>query len=310
MILFVPTVVIAQNNRQKIRGVVSDKFSQAPLSGATIIINNLDFGAISDSTGRFEISNLAPNRYDITISFIGYKSNTISNIILTSGKEVIIEVQLEEDFSTSPTLIVQESDKAGTLSKLSSVSARTFSMEEVNRYAGGRNDPARLAANFAGVSAPDDSRNDIVIRGNSPVGVLWKIDGMNVSNPNHFASVGTTGGAVSALNTNLLKNSDFFTSAFPAEYGNATAGVFDINFRNGNSQRRETTLQTGVITGLEVTTEGPISSKNSSAYLIGYRYSLAGIAQSMGINIGTTATPTYQDLSFKINGKNGKHGKN
>jgi hypothetical protein len=166
-----------------------------------------------------------------------------------------------------------------------------------------------LAANFAGVSAPDDSRNDIVIRGNSPVGVLWRIDGMNVTNPNHFASVGTTGGAVSALNTNFLKNSDFFTSAWPAQYGNALSGVFDLGFRNGNAQKRETTIQAGVITGMEATTEGPISRKNGSSYLVGYRYALAGVAQAVGVDIGTTATPSYQDLSFKLNGGNTKWGK-
>jgi hypothetical protein len=182
-------------------------------------------------------------------------------------------------------------------------------MEEVNRYAGGRSDPARLAANFAGVSAPDDSRNDIVIRGNSPVGVLWRIDGVNVTNPNHFVSVGTTGGAVSALNTNLLKSSDFFTSAWPSEYGNAISGVFVLGFRNGNSQKRETTAQVGVITGLEVTTEGPISKEIGSSYLVGYRYALAGVAQAVGVDIGTTATPSYSDLSFKLNSGSTKWGK-
>jgi hypothetical protein len=145
---------------------------------------------------------------------------------------------MEEVYDAIEAVVVAAVNKGGTINKLNSVSGRTFSMDDVNRYAGGRSDPARLAANFAGVSAPDDSRNDIVVRGNSPVGILWRIDGMNVTNPNHFASVGTTGGAVSALNTNLLRNSDFFTSAFPAEYGNATAGVFDLGFRAGNSKKR------------------------------------------------------------------------
>ncbi len=224
-------------------------------------------------------------------------------------KEVILDIAMEEAFVQMGEVVVKASNKGSSINKLASVSARTFSMEEVNRYAGGRSDPARLAANFAGVCAPDDSRNDIVIRGNSPVGVLWRIDGMNVTNPNHFASVGTTGGAVSALNTNLLKNSDFFTSAFPAEYGNATAGVFDIGFRNGNNQKRETTVQVGVITGIEATTEGPFSKKSDASYLVGYRYALAGVAQKFGIDIGTTATPSYQDLSFKLNSGTTKLGK-
>nr|MBP6624781.1 TonB-dependent receptor plug domain-containing protein [Chitinophagaceae bacterium] len=192
---------------------------------------------------------------------------------------------------------------------MSSVSARTFSMEEVNRYAGGRSDPARLAANFAGVSAPDDSRNDIVIRGNSPSGVLWRIEGMNVPNPNHFATIGTTGGPVSALNTNMLKSSDFFTSAFPAEYGNANAGVFDLGFRKGNADKREHTIQFGMLTGLEAMTEGPIKKGDGSSYLIAYRYSFTGIAQAMGVSVGTAATPFYQDLSFKVTSGNTKLGR-
>jgi hypothetical protein len=299
----------AQNNTQNIRGVVTDKLSQTPLIGAGIQINSLQKGTITDTLGQYILSNIPPDRYEIIVSYKGYKSITIPNVVVTSGKEVVLDIAMEESFTQLAEVVVKASNKGGTINKLASVSARTFSMEEVNRYAGGRSDPARLVANYAGVSAPDDSRNDIVIRGNSPVGVLWRIDGMNVTNPNHFASVGTTGGAVSALNTNLLKSSDFFTSAFPAEYGNATAGVFDLGFRNGNNKKRETTLQMGVITGLEATTEGPFSKKSDASYLVGYRYALAGVAQKLGVDIGTTATPSYQDLSFKVNSGSTKYGK-
>ena len=308
-LVLIPTFTFAQNNTQNIRGVVTDKLSQTPLIGVAIQIGSLQKGSTTDTLGKYTIANIPPDRYEIKVSYVGYKSITIPNVVVTSGKEVILDIAMEEAFSQLAEVVIKASNKGGTINKLASVSARTFSMEEVNRYAGGRSDPARLVANFAGVSAPDDSRNDIVIRGNSPVGVLWRIDGMNVTNPNHFASVGTTGGAVSALNTNLLKNSDFFTSAFPAEYGNATAGVFDLGFRNGNNKKRETTLQMGVITGLEATTEGPFSKKSDASYLVGYRYALAGVAQKLGIDIGTTATPSYQDLSFKLNSGTSKFGK-
>ena len=300
---------MAQKNTQNIRGVVTDKLSQATLVGASIEISSLQKGATTDSLGKYTITNILPDRYEMKISYLGYKTITIPNVVVTSGKEVILDIAMEETFNQLNEVVIKASNKGGTINKLSSVSARTFSMEEVNRYAGGRSDPARLVANFAGVSAPDDSRNDIVIRGNSPVGVLWRIDGMNVNNPNHFASVGTTGGAVSALNTNLLKSSDFLTSAFPAEYGNANAGVFDLGFRNGNNKKRETTFQLGVITGLEATTEGPFSKKGDASYLVGYRYALTGVAQKLGVNIGTSATPTYQDLSFKLSSGTTKFGK-
>lgn len=309
MLISLPSLLFAQNNTQNIRGVVTDKLSQTPLTGVVVQIASIQKSSSSDENGNFTLSNIPPDRYDISATFLGYKTIIIPNVVVTSGKEVIIDIAMEESYKQIGEVLVKANNKEGTVNKLATVSARTFSMEEVNRYAGGRSDPARLAANFAGVSAPDDSRNDIVIRGNSPVGVLWRIDGMNVTNPNHFASVGTTGGAVSALNTNLLKNSDFFTSAFPAEYGNATAGVFDLGFRNGNNKKSETTLQMGVITGLEATTEGPFSKKSDASYLIGYRYALAGVAQTLGVDIGTTATPSYQDLSFKINSGKSKFGK-
>ncbi len=309
LLVMLPATSFTQKNTQNIRGNIADKLSQNPLIAVTIQIPSLQMKVNSDSLGNYILANIPPDRYEIKITFPGYKTVVMPNVVVTSGKEVILDIALEEEYEQLGEVTVNATNKGGTINKLATVSARTFSMEEVNRYAGGRSDPARLAANFAGVSAPDDSRNDIVIRGNSPVGVLWRIDGMNVTNPNHFASVGTTGGAVSALNTNLLKNSDFFTSAFPAEYGNATSGVFDLGLRNGNNKKRETTIQTGVITGLELTTEGRFSKKSDASYLVGYRYSLAGIAQAVGINIGTTATPTYQDLSFKLNSGNTKFGR-
>lgn len=299
----------AQKNTQNIRGTVSDKLSQSLLIGASVEIPSLQKVTSTDSLGNYTIANIPPDRYELRISFAGYKSITIPDVVVSSGKEVLLDIALEEVFYQLKEIVIKADNKAGAINKLASVSARTFSMEEVNRYAGGRSDPARLVANFAGISAPDDSRNDIVIRGNSPVGVLWRIDGMNVNNPNHFASVGTTGGAVSALNTNLLKNSDFFTSAFPAEYGNATAGVFDLGVRNGNNKKRETTFQVGVITGLEATTEGPFSKNKDASYLVGYRYALASVAQQLGVDIGTNATPSYQDLTFKLNSGSTKFGR-
>ena len=309
--LFITQISFAQNNKQNIRGVVTDKLSQTSLPGAAVqIINNTNNkGVVTDENGNYILTDLSPDRYEIKVSFIGYKEVVIPNVIVTSGKETILDIAMEEKVTNLNEIVINGNLKDKTINNLTSISARTFSTEEVNRYAGGRSDPARLAANFAGVSTPDDCRNDIVIRGNSPVGVLWRINGMNVTNPNHFATVGTTGGAVSALNTNLLKSSDFLTSAFPAEYGNATAGVFDLGFRSGNSQKRETTLQAGLITGLEATTEGPINKEKGSSYLVGYRYALAGVAQAVGVDIGTTALPSYQDLSFNVNSGNYQIGK-
>lgn len=301
----------AQNALQVIRGTVIDKEAQLALPGANIVLLNSNpiKGSVSDANGKFKITEVQPGRYDIKITFIGYKEVILPNVLVNTGKETVLDIGLEENIAAIEEVVVTGNKKNETNNELVSVSGRSFSMEEVNRYAGGRSDPARLAANFAGVSSPDDSRNDIVIRGNSPAGVLWRIEGLNIPNPNHFSTIGTTGGPVSALNTNVLKNSDFFTSAFPAEYGNANAGVFDLGFRNGNAEKREHTIQFGAFTGLEAMTEGPINKEKGSSYLLAYRYSFTGFAQSAGINVGTTATPFYQDISFKLNSSDTKFGR-
>jgi len=309
--LLTATKEYAQNPTQVIRGTVIDKQSLITLPGANVVILGSDppKGSSSGPDGSFKISGVTPGRYDLQATYLGYKSVIIPSIVVTAGKEVVLEIGLEERVSSLKEVVVSGVKKQGTINQMAPVSARSFSMEEVNRYAGGRSDPSRLVANFAGVSTPNDSRNDIVIRGNSPMGVLWRIEGLTVPNPNHFVTLGTTGGPVSALNPNALNNSDFFTSAFPADYGNATAGVFDIHLRNGNTEKREHMIQFGALTGLEAMSEGPFKKGGKASYLIAYRYSFTGLAQNLGISIGTAATPYYQDLTFKINSGETKLGR-
>lgn len=296
------TGVFAQTNVSSISGSIVDKVSKNPITSATIVLkgDSATYSAKSDLAGRFLIKDVKPNRYELTISLMGYNRVTIPAVLITSGKEEVFDLEMEEKVSNLKGVVIK-GRKREIQNEMSAVSTRSFSMEEVNRYSGGRGDPARLAANFAGVSAPNDQRNDIVIRGNSPQGVLWRFEGINVPNLNHYSTLGTTGGPVSALNTNVLRNSDFMTSAFPAEYGNATAGVFDIGMRRGNSNKREITLQASAFTGVEAMVEGPLKKGDGSSYLIAYRYSFAGFAKAAGLDIGTAATPYYQDLTFKIN---------
>lgn len=247
--------------------------------------------------GNFRIENVPVGRQNILVQFIGFKSQRLPNVMVTSGKEVVLNVELVESVELLNEIVVTANDDPSRpVNEMAVVSARTFSLEEVTRYSGGRNDVARLAANFAGVNTADDSRNDIVVRGNSPTGLLWRVEGMPVATTNHFATFGTTGGPVSALNTNMLKTSDFMTGAFPAEYGNDSAAVFDVGFRNGNTEKFEFTAQASAFSGLEAMAEGPLNRKNGSSFLVSYRYGIASLAAT-----GTSATPYYQDLSFKLN---------
>ncbi|MFP2995663.1 TonB-dependent receptor [Spongiivirga sp. MCCC 1A20706] len=284
-----------------IKGLVTDKQSEMPLEGATVELLNTETatGIVTDSDGYFRLNNVPVGRQIIRVSYIGFETTTIPNIVVTSGKDAVVNIKLVESFNQLDEVVLSSSNtnKDQALNKLATVSARQFSVEEVNRFSGGRSDVGRLAANFAGVSAPDDSRNDIVVRGNSPTGLLWRLEGIPIPSPNHYSTAGTTGGPVSALNPNMLKNSDFITSAFPAEYGNALGGVFDLGFRKGNIDDYEYTAQVGVFTGVEVMAEGPLG-KNKGSFLVAGRYSLVGlIGAGAG---GTAATPNYNDISFNF----------
>lgn len=304
------TVLNAQSNYQTVQIKVIDQASKTALSGVrcTIPLTDTVLTAFSDSLGVARLSMVPYGRYDIKCDLEKYQQVIIYNVLVTSGKEVELDVEMKEQVTQFGGSVVKGTKKNTTINSMSVVSARSFSMEEVNRFSGGHGDPSRLVANFAGVSAPNDSRNDIVVRGNSPTGVLWRIEGLNIPNPNHFSTMGTTGGPVSALNTNILRNSDFLTSAFAPEYGNALAGVFELGFRNGNKNKHENMFQMGMFTGLELMTEGPIGKKKKVSYVIAGRYSFTGLAQNMGMNLGTTAVPKYQDISFKFNFKPSKAG--
>jgi hypothetical protein len=180
------------------------------------------------------------------------------------------------------------------------LSARTFDVENTRRFAGSRNDPSRMAANFAGVVGNNDARNDSVIRGNSPTGLLWRLEGIDIPNPSHYGALGATGGPVTILNNNVLSQSDFFTGAFSATYGNALSGVFDLQLKTGNRDKREYTGQVG-FNGFELEAEGPFKKRKKETYLAHYRYLVMGLVQKLGISMGTgSSVPNYQDLSFKI----------
>lgn len=304
---------VAQTS-QTVRGIVTDKTSEKPLPGVTVVVTGTNplMGTTTDADGRYVLPAVPLGRHQLSYGSAGYHDVSIPEVLITAGKEVILDVALEQRLVTLNTFTITAvaPKKGAATNEFSAGSSRSFDPEDVTRYAGGRNDPSKLVSNYAGVAANSDARNDIVVRGNSPAGVLWRIEGSPSPSPNHFATLGTTGGPVSALNTNMLKTSDFLTGAFPAEYGDALAAVFDISFRSGNSSRHEETLQVNAFSGFEATVEGPLNNKkNGAAYLASYRYGVAQVAQLVGIDIGTKAIPYYQDWAYNITTGKGPLGR-
>lgn len=301
ILFFCSLALSAQTLTQTIRGTVVDKISQTTLPGASVVLVNSNplIGTTTDQDGNFKLLQIPVGTHTLRISFIGYKEINIPNIVVNSGKEVVLTIPVEEDITQLSEIVIRpDVEKNQPINEMATVSTRTFSVEETRKFAAAVNDPARAAVSFAGVVSADDGNNSISIRGNSPVGLLWRMEGVDIPNPNHFADVGSSGGGISILSSQLLANSDFSTGAFPAEYGNALAGVFDLNLRKGNNEKREYTVQAGFL-GLDLAAEGPFAKNYRGSYLINYRYSTLSVLSQLGVNVGDAVT-NFQDLSYNI----------
>lgn len=295
------TTTLQAQPSQTLRGEVKDLETQTPLVGATVAVisTNPMQGTITDINGAFHIDNVPVGRQTIKISYMGYKEKVYHDIEINSGKELLLDIQLEESVEHLEEVAITARKKDESLNEMAMISSRQFSVEETGRYAGSRNDVSRMAMNYAGVTGGDDSRNDIIIRGNSPSGLLWRFNDLDIPDPNHFSGMSTNGGPVSMLNYNVLENSDFITAAFPSEYGNGLSGVFDIKMRKGNNEKREYMFQMGAM-GTEAMMEGPFSKDYNGSYLLNYRFSTTSILTAMGIDFGYDGKADYQDLAYNI----------
>ncbi len=286
---------------QTVRGTVVDKISQTPIPGAVIQVMNVDPAMVTttDEDGKFTFAKVPVGKQSLNITYLGYKPSALQNLSVNSGKELVMNVNLEEDIKQMNEVeVTAKVEKNKPLNEMSTVSTRAFSVEETQKFAAAANDPARMALAFAGVISGPDGNNTISIRGNSPNGLLWRMEGVEIPNPNHFSNVGTSGGGISILSSQLLNNSDFSTGAFAAEYGNALSGVFDLKLRKGNNQKREYTIQLGVL-GADIAAEGPFKKGYDGSYLINYRYSTLSVLGKIGVPLGDAIT-NFQDLSFNI----------
>ncbi len=285
---------------QVIKGRIIDSDTKITLPGATITLLNSEtpVGCTSDLDGFFKLENVAVGRCGIKVSYLGYKTKVLENMVLKSGKELVLTIELEEKYEMLDEVEIKAfNGKEESLNEMAMISARSFNVEETEKYAGSWGDPSRMATNYAGVFVGNDQGNDIIIRGNSPSGLIWMLEDIPIPSPNHWDRLGTTGGPVSMVNNNLLSRSDFYTSAFPTEYANGLSGVFDLKMRNGNYEKREYLAQLG-FNGFEFGAEGPIVKGSKASYLINYRHSMLELVDQL---LWVDGLPHYKDLTMKIN---------
>ncbi|MCI4670610.1 MAG: TonB-dependent receptor [Bacteroidia bacterium] len=312
VIMTIPATTLGQKT-QSIRGQVINSDTQAPLRGVevSVSVDDKQIGAITDQSGKFHLKEVPIGRRVVQCRYPGFATFSSPNMILTSAKEQYLEVELQESIGETKmdeVVIYDNSYPTQASNELSVVSTRSFNAEITGRIPAAVNDPSRMALAFPGVQqGGDDSENDIIIRGNSSMGMLWRLEGLDIPTPNHFGRPGTSGGGLTVFSAQLIDRSDFSTGGMPAEYGNALSGVMDVNFRKGNLHKRENRAKIGVL-GLDFATEGPIK-KGKSSYLANYRYSTLSILNRFGFNlVGERVDNDFQDLSFNLafEGKEGK----
>ncbi|WP_018622162.1 TonB-dependent receptor [Spirosoma luteum] len=291
----------AQPLSQTVRGTLIDSDSQAPLIGATILVVGTTplIGTATDLNGQFRLTNIPTGRITLQVSYLGYEPKAIPDIVVNSGKEVVLNLSLQESTVKLAEFVVRANQVKGqALNEMALISTRSISPEETSRYAAGFNDPSLIMANFAGVANNPNGNNDIIVRGNSPKYVQWRLEGIQITNPNHFADQGAIGGGLSTLNNNILATSDFHTGAFAPEYGDVLSGVYDVKLRAGNNEKTEAVLGVGIL-GTDLTVEGPIKKGYKGSYLVNYRYSTISLLTDLGLT-KVKGTPKFQDAAFKI----------
>ncbi len=295
----------AQTPTQTIRGQVVDADNGEALVGANVTVSNVEplLGAQTDETGHFRISGVPVGHRSLQVTYIGYTSVAYPELLLEAGRELILDIRLSPEPTTFETLVLYAPSYSP--SSLAPVSQQTITVQEARRFPATFNDPARLAFSYAGVVNSNDQANNMVIRGNSPSGMAWHLEGVEIVNPNHLTTAGTAndrptanGGGVNILSAQLLGTSTFLSGAFPAYYGNSLSGLMDMRLRSGNSEQYEFTGQIGLI-GIDVAAEGPFSKNSDASFLVNYRYSTLGILSAMGVDLGDEAIG-FQDLSFNL----------
>lgn len=298
----------AQEIIQHVRGTVFDSQTRQPLAGATIVLAGADsLGTAALDDGTFQMESVRVGRYRLRVSYTGYTPQQ-EEVLVIAGKETTVEILLTRA-ATQLSEVTVTADVPQTLP-----GTQVLTIEKTMRVPANFFDPVRVATSYPGVATASDQNNAIIVRGNSPNGLLWRLNGLDIVNPNHLSNAGTlsdkpaaNGGGVNILSAQMLGRTQFLLGALPTQYGNATAGVVDMQLRDGNRAQREYTAQASLI-GLDLATEGPLSKNKNSSYLANYRYSTVGVLSAMGVDFGGEAI-TFQDFSFNLSFQNKKGGK-
>lgn len=277
----------------EIMGRVVQKSNLQPLIGVNVEIQDTTIGAVTDMDGYYKIEKIPVGIYIIKISYIGFETRIIPNVMIKTNKPAYVNAEMTEQVIESETITVttgyfEQPEDAP-------VSVQSLSYEEIRRAAGSYEDVSRMLQNFPGVNLTSDDRNDLVIRGGSPSEVLFTLDEIEIPNPNHFGTQGATGGPVTMLSNEFVEKIQFMSGAFNATYGHKLSGSMDIQMREGNREGFSGKIDLGV-SGAGGFIEGPLNNKKGS-YLFGIHRSYLDLFEGV-LDYG--GLPVYTNAQGKL----------
>ena len=287
---------LQSQNLGTISGKVFNNDTGLILEGATIQVENSDFFAITNSEGLFEIKDIPTSSYNVKASFIGFKSQTIFNVIVKSAGNQSLQYGLNPSSEELDEVIVVESPFKTSIE--TPLSTQTFSAVEIETYPGGNNDITRVIQSLPGISpSVGGFRNDIIIRGGGPNETVYYIDGIEIPNINHFSTQGSSGGPVGLVNISFIKDVTLSTSSFGAEYDNALSGVLSFVQKEANKEKISGNFRVGS-SEAGITLDGPINQDTSFIFSLRRSY-LQFIFKAFGFSF----LPDYWDYQMKLNHK-------
>lgn len=291
--------VFAQNT-QTVRVSLKDQNSGLPIAGARVSIPKYTLVATSDAEGKVRFDQVPLGRFEIEIAAEEYGHRVLRELVLENSRQMVLDLELFQNELKEVT-VRGEGDRTSAL-----MSVEKITSEQIMRFPATFFDPARLAMTFPGVANTNDQANNVSVRGNSPAFVQWRMEGVEIVNPNHLSNAGAfsdkpaaAGGGTNILSAQMLGSMSFLSGAFPAGYANAVGGVFDMNLRSGNSEKYQHVIQAGLI-GVDLSSEGPLNKRKGSSYLVNYRYSFTGLLGLAGVNFGGEKID-FQDVSVHLN---------
>ncbi len=284
----------------KISGRVRDKKNDTTIAGAAIAIEGTALGCYSDSTGHFEISNIPAKSYNIIAQAFGYGTVTLYNVVVSSGNEQVLLVELDgSEPSTLKEAVVRRNPF--TKSAETPLSIQNLSAQEIKSNPGGNFDVSRVIQAFPGVGGTSGSvggyRNDLIIRGGAPNENVYYLDGIEVPVINHFATQGSAGGPTGIINISFIQDVNLYTSAFPAKYDNPLSGVLQLKQREANPDKIQSNFRLSA-SELAYSADGPISDKVSFQASVRKSY-----LQFLFAALGLPISPEYYDFQYKVNWK-------